>query len=120
VFINIVRDDSDGVEPLARRTVTFTIGSVVANATTDASGIANANVTIPISAGTGSIRLVASFAGDATNVPASTSVPVILYQSQSFVIWGGSTIPPRIGDHVNMPHSKDGRRRLRRHSSPAA
>jgi hypothetical protein len=127
VFINIVRDESairytgksvvadgtaqtltalltdpDGVEPLTGRTVTFTIGSVVANATTDAGGIATANVTIPLSAGTGSIRMVASFAGDATNIPASTSVPVILYQPQSFVIWGGNAIPPHIGDHVNF------------------
>ncbi|HEV7570810.1 MAG TPA: carboxypeptidase regulatory-like domain-containing protein [Thermoanaerobaculia bacterium] len=127
VFINIVRDeslirytgksvvadgtaqtltalltDSDGVEPLTGRTVTFTIGSVVASATSDATGIATANVTIPISAGTGSIRLVASFAGDASNVPALTSVPVILYQPQSFVIWGGNAIPPHIGDHVNF------------------
>jgi hypothetical protein len=94
--------DSDGVEPLAGRTVTFDIGSVVANATTDASGVATANVTIPVSAGTGSIRLVASFAGDAANVPASTSVPVILYQPQSFVVWGGNAIPPHIGDHVNF------------------
>jgi len=72
--------DADGVEPLTGRIVTFTIASVTATATTDAIGIASAAVTIPISAGTGSIRLVASFAGDSSNVPASTSVPVILDQ----------------------------------------
>jgi RHS repeat-associated protein len=127
LFINIVRDesvirytgktvvadataqtltalltDADGVEPLTGRMVTFTIGSVTATATTDAGGVATANVNIPLSAGTGSIRLVASFAGDVSNVPASTSVPVILYQPQSFVIWGGNAVPPHIGDHVNF------------------
>jgi hypothetical protein len=127
VFINIVRDesvirytgktvvadgtaqtltalltDADGVEPLTGRIVTFTIGSVTATATTDASGIASAVITIPLSAGTGSIRLVASFAGDASNIPVSTSVPIILYQPQSFVIWGGNAVPPHIGDHVNF------------------
>ncbi len=127
LFINIVRDESairytgktvvadgiaqtltavltdpDGGEPLTGRTVTFTIGPITATATTDANGVASAVVNIPLSLGTGSIRLTASFAGDATNVPASTSVPVILYQPESFVIWGGNTPPPRIGDRVNF------------------
>ncbi len=127
LFINIVRDESairytgktvvadgiaqtltavltdpDGGEPLTGRMVTFTIGSITASAATDANGVASAVVNIPLSLGTGSIRLTASFAGDATNVPASTSVPVILYQPESFVIWGGNTIPPHIGDRVNF------------------
>jgi RHS repeat-associated protein len=95
-------NDPDGGEPLAGRLVAFTIGSLTATATTDASGIASATVTVPASLGTGPIRLTASFGGDAYNVPASTSVPVILYQPQSFVIWGGNAVPPKSGDRVNF------------------
>ena len=95
-------NDPDGGEPLAGRLVTFTIGSLTATATTDASGIAAAIVTVPASLGTGPIRLTASFGGDAYNVPASTSIPVILYQPQSFVIWGGNVVPPKSGDRVNF------------------
>ena len=127
LFVNVVRDESairyvgktavadgmtqtltalltdpDGGAPLTGRLVTFTIGALTAVATTDSSGIASAAVTVPPSLGTGPIRLTASFAGDATNVPASTSVPVILYQPQSFVIWGGNTVPPKSGDRVNF------------------
>ena len=127
LFVNVVRDESairitsksaiadatpqtltalltdpDGGEPLTGRVVTFTIGPITATATTDASGIASAMVTIPLSLGTGPIRLTASFAGDTYNVPASTSAPVILFQPQSFVIWGGNAVAPRLGDHVNF------------------
>jgi RHS repeat-associated protein len=127
LFVNVVRDESairytgktavangttqtltalltdpDGGEPLTGRLVTFTIGSLTAIATTDTSGIASATVTVPPSLGTGPIRLTASFGGDAYNVPASTSVPVILYQPQSFVVWGGNAVPLKSGDRVNF------------------
>jgi len=127
LFVNVVRDESairytgktsvangtaqtlsalltdpDGGEPLTGRLVTFTIGSLTATATTDANGVAAATVTIPPAQGTGPIRLTASFAGDAYNVPASTSVPVILFQPQSFVIWGGNAVPPKSGDRVQF------------------
>ncbi|HKS23575.1 MAG TPA: carboxypeptidase regulatory-like domain-containing protein [Thermoanaerobaculia bacterium] len=127
LFVNVVRDESairytgktvvangtaqtltalltdpDGGEPLTGRLVTFTIGALTATATTNSSGIASATVTVPPSLGTGPIRLTASFAGDTYNVPASTSVPVILYQPQSFVIWGGNAVAPHTGDRVQF------------------
>jgi len=127
LFVNVVRDESairytgktvvangmtqtltalltdpDGGEPLTGRLVTFTIGSLTATATTDAIGMASATVTVPPTLGTGPIRLTTSFGGDAYNVPASTSVPVILYQPQSFVIWGGNAVPPHVNDRVQF------------------
>ena len=95
-------NDPDGGEPLTGRLVTFTIGALTATATTDSNGIASTTITVPPPLGTGPIRLTASFAGDTYNVPASTSVPVILYQPQSFVIWGGNTVPPHVNDRVQF------------------
>jgi len=94
--------DPDGSEPVVGRTITFTVGSFAVTAVTDITGLASVTATLPPSLGTGPIRLFASFAGDATWVPATTSVPVILYTPSSFVIWGGNAVPPRSGDRVNF------------------
>jgi hypothetical protein len=94
--------DSQSHAPLAGKTVTFSVGSVVASGTTDATGTATASLTLPASVPTGPALLLVAFAGDATDVPASTTVPVVVYQPASFVIWGGNTPGLALGQYVNF------------------
>jgi RHS repeat-associated protein len=97
-----VLTDAQTHEPLAGKTVTFSIGSVTASGTTDASGTATATLTLPASVLTGPALVLVSFAGNATELPASTTVPVVVYQPASFVIWGGNTPGLALGQRVNF------------------
>ncbi|MBV8201830.1 MAG: Ig-like domain-containing protein, partial [Acidobacteria bacterium] len=100
--LSAVLTDPQTHAPLAGKTVTFGVGSVTASGTTDATGTATASLTLPASAPTGPSVLQVAFAGDATEVPAATTVPVVVYQPASFVIWGGNTPGLALGQYVNF------------------
>jgi hypothetical protein len=100
--VSAVLTDAQSHAPLAGKTVTFTFGSVTASGTTDATGTATASLTLPASIPTGPALLHVAFAGDATEVPAATTVPVVIYQPASFVIWGGNTPGLALGQYVNF------------------
>jgi RHS repeat-associated protein len=94
--------DPQGGASLAGKTVTFTFGSVSVSATTDATGTATASLTLPASVPTGPARLQVAFAGDADELPAAATAPVVVYQPASFVIWGGNTPGLALGQYVNF------------------
>jgi RHS repeat-associated protein len=100
--VSAVLTDAQSHTPLAGKTVTFSVGSVVASGTTDASGTATASLTLPASVLTGPALLQVTFAGDVGELPAATTVPVIVYQPASFVIWGGNTPGLALGQYVNF------------------
>jgi RHS repeat-associated protein len=100
--VSAVLTDAQSHAPLAGKTVTFSFGPVTASGTTDATGTATASLTLPGSIATGPALLQVAFAGDATEVPAATTVPVVVYQPASFVIWGGNTPGLALGQYVNF------------------
>jgi RHS repeat-associated protein len=94
--------DGQSHAPLAGKTVTFTFGAVTASGTTDATGTAAATLTLPASVPTGPALLQVAFAGDAGELPAATTAPVVVYQPASFMIWGGNTPGLALGQYVNF------------------
>jgi RHS repeat-associated protein len=100
--VSAVLTDPQSHAPLAGKTVTFSVGSVIASGTTDAAGTATASLMVPASVPTGPALLLVAFAGDATDLAASTTVPVVVYQPASFVIWGGNTPGLAVGQYVNF------------------
>jgi len=100
--VSAVLTDAQTHDPLAGKTVTFSVGSVAASGTTDATGTATATLTLPATVPTGPALLQVAFAGDATEVPATTTAPVVIYQPASFVIWGGNTPGLTLGQRVNF------------------
>jgi RHS repeat-associated protein len=100
--VTAVLTDAQSHAPLAGKTVTFTFGSVTASGTTDATGTATATLALPASVPTGPALLKVAFAGDAGELPAATTAPVVVYQPASFVIWGGNTPGLALGQYVNF------------------
>ncbi len=100
--VTAVLTDAQSHAPLAGKMVTFTFGSVTASGTTDATGTATATLTLPASVPTGPALLQVAFAGDAGELPAATTAPVVVYQPASFVIWGGNTPGLALGQYVNF------------------
>jgi RHS repeat-associated protein len=100
--VTAVLTDAQSHAPLAGKTVTFTFGSVTASGTTDATGTATATLALPASVPTGPAVLQVAFAGDAGELPAATTAPVVVYQPASFVIWGGNTPGLALGQYVNF------------------
>lgn len=94
--------DPDSLAPLAGKTVTFTVGTVSANAVTDANGNASTTLTLGPDQVSGPGSLTVSFAGDALYVPAFRTVAVTIYLSTSFVVWGGNSGGLKLGDRVNF------------------
>ena len=82
----------DGVTPIASRTVTFTAGTKTATATTNASGIATAVLSLT----SGQYAVAANFAGDGYYLPSTGAQTLTVYQGTNFVIWGGNT--PNLAD----------------------
>jgi len=70
---------TSGLSPLANKLVTITAGSGAANGTTDANG--SVTVKVPMLANPGTYALTASFAGDATLLPSTVSVPFTIYKA---------------------------------------
>jgi len=94
--------DGEEGEPIPGRTLTFTFGSVSVAATTGADGTATATLALPSTQATGLAQLAIAFAGDTYRRPAHATVPVLVYQPDSFVGWGGNTPGLTVGQRVNF------------------
>jgi RHS repeat-associated protein len=93
--------DGDGT-PLPNEPLTFTFGTGTATATTGADGTATATLNVTATQTTGPATVTIAFAGDAYRRPSRASVPVLVYQSNAFVVWGGNTPGLAIGQRVNF------------------
>lgn len=94
--------DSLGTKPIANRTVTFSVGTTQVSANTDANGVAATTITFPANQVSGPAQLAISFAGDEDYQPSSRVVPIQIYLSMPFVVWGGNTSGLRVGQRVNF------------------
>lgn len=94
--------DSLSGTPIANETVTFTVGSVTAQAVTNANGIATTTITLGPDQTTGPSALQVSFAGDNLYKPSLTAVPIVVFLSTSFVVWGGNPGGLQLGQDVNF------------------
>jgi hypothetical protein len=94
-------DGADGT-PLPGEPVTFTFGTVIATATTGADGTATVMLALADNQATGSASVSIAFAGDTYRRPAHTTAPVLVYQSNAFIVWGGNTPGLAIGQKVNF------------------
>lgn len=105
--IALLTDSVEG-NPVPNRTVTFTVGSVTAQAVTNSNGIATTELTLGPDQTSGPAALQVAFAGDSFYKPSLTGVPIIVYLSTSFVVWGGNAGGLRLGQDVNFwGHSWD-------------
>lgn len=94
--------DPDSLAPIAGRTVTFAVGSVMATAVTDANGVAATTMTLGPNQLSGPSSLTVAFSGDTYYEPAFRTVAVTIYLSTSFVVWGGNTAGLKLGQRVNF------------------
>jgi RHS repeat-associated protein/uncharacterized repeat protein (TIGR01451 family) len=100
--VSAMLTDALGKTPIANRTVTFSVGSTQATATTDAIGNASTTLTFPANQAVGPAQLTVSFAGDADYKSSSRVVPIEIYLTTSFVIWGGNSGGLKVGTDVNF------------------
>jgi RHS repeat-associated protein/uncharacterized repeat protein (TIGR01451 family) len=100
--ISALLTDSLGKTPIANRTVTFSVGTTQATATTDTNGIASTTITFPANQAVGPGQLTISFGGDADYKSSSRVVPIEIYLTTSFVIWGGNSGGLKVGTDVNF------------------
>src|SRR5262249_15401615 len=100
--VSAVLTDPLGGAPIANETVTFRVGTVQAQAVTNAQGIAATTLTLGADQTTGPTAIQVSFAGDSLYKPSLGGAPVTVYLSTSFVVWGGNPGGVRLGQDVNF------------------
>ncbi|MDQ3803119.1 MAG: hypothetical protein M3416_04620, partial [Acidobacteriota bacterium] len=88
--------------PVPNAVLNFEVGSVRVAATTDANGVAAANVQIPPAETFERSPLKITFAGDDCHEPAAASAEVTAYLRSSFVVWSGNNERLRLGQRVNF------------------
>ncbi|HZR29627.1 MAG TPA: RHS repeat-associated core domain-containing protein [Terriglobales bacterium] len=97
----LLTDSLDG-SPIANETVTFTIGSITQQAVTNSNGIATRTITLGPDQASGPAALQVSFAGDSSYKPSFVGVPILVFLSTSFVVWGGNQGGLKLGQDVNF------------------
>jgi RHS repeat-associated protein/uncharacterized repeat protein (TIGR01451 family) len=97
----LLTDGMDGL-PIANKTLTFTVGTVTAQAVTNSNGVATATITLAANQSTGPNALQIMFAGDTLYKPSVAAVPVVVFLSTSFVVWGGNQGGLKLGQEVNF------------------
>jgi RHS repeat-associated protein len=100
--VSAVLTDPVGGLPIANETVTFRVGTVQAQAVTNAQGIATTTITLGADQTSGPTAIQVSFGGDSFYKPSLTGVPVTVYLSTSFVVWGGNPGGVRLGQDANF------------------
>ncbi len=99
----VLTDSLQGL-PVPSETVSFTMNGVSVSATTDQNGVASTSFDfdpdLPQPTGSGQVQV--SFAGDSNFQGSTASATVEVFQGQNFVIWGGNSTPPQVGDRVNF------------------
>ncbi|HVQ37351.1 MAG TPA: hypothetical protein VMS31_07455, partial [Pyrinomonadaceae bacterium] len=94
--------DATNQRPIPNAVLRFEVGSTQVSATTNANGVATANITLPPTQTFESSPLKIIFAGDECRTAASVAIDVTAYLQTSFVIWGGNNERLRIGQSVNF------------------
>jgi RHS repeat-associated protein len=97
----VLTDPASGV-PIANETVTFRVGSVQAQAVTNAQGVATTTMILGVDQTSGPTAIQVSFAGDTQYKPSLTGTQVTVYLSTSFVVWGGNQGGVHLGQDVNF------------------
>ncbi|HEV3470216.1 MAG TPA: RHS repeat-associated core domain-containing protein [Pyrinomonadaceae bacterium] len=100
--VSAVLTDALTGRPVPNATLRFEVGSAAVSATTDASGVAAATVSLPPAETFDRSPLRITFAGDECRGPASAAAEVTAYLRTSFVIWGGNNERLRLGQRVNF------------------
>jgi len=77
-------------DPLANKTVSFTLGSQSCSGTTDLSGAASCMLTL--TQAPGSYTVTASFAGDTVYAPSSDSAPFTITREETTLTYTGPTV----------------------------
>ncbi len=94
--------DALGRSAVANATVSFTLNGVTASATTDSHGVANATLNFQTAQPAGAAQLQINFAGNAAYKASTRTVPVAVFQSTGFVLWGGNSGGLKVGQRVNF------------------
>lgn len=94
--------DATNQKPIPNAVLRFEVGSTQVSATTDANGVATANITLPPTQTFEASPLKIIFAGDECRTAASVAIDVTAYLQTSFVIWGGNNERLRIAQRVNF------------------
>src|SRR5579864_2330143 len=97
----VLTDPVSGL-PIANETINFRVGSVQAQALTNAQGIAATTLTLGPNQASGPSAIVVSFAGDSFYKPSLTGTQITVYLSTSFVVWGGNAGGLHLGQDVNF------------------
>ena len=100
--VSAVLTDSQSGIPIANETVTFRVGTVQAQAVTNAQGVAIATMVLGADQTSGPTAIQVSFAGDSFYKPSVAGVAVTVYLSTSFVVWGGNQGGVHLGQDVNF------------------
>jgi hypothetical protein len=94
--------DAANRRPIPNAVLNFEVGSAKVSATTDANGVAAANITLPAGETFERSQLKVNFAGDACHSPAIAADEVTAYLQTAFVIWGGNNERLSLGRRVNF------------------
>jgi RHS repeat-associated protein/uncharacterized repeat protein (TIGR01451 family) len=100
--VSAVLTDAQGRTAIANRTVSFVFNGATVSGTTDANGAVTAAFNFQAAQTTGTAQLQISFAGDADYQASSRAASVAVFQTTSFVIWGGNSTGLKIGQRVNF------------------
>ncbi|HLJ86073.1 MAG TPA: RHS repeat-associated core domain-containing protein [Candidatus Angelobacter sp.] len=100
--VSAVLTDAQGRIALANRKVSFAFNGATVNGTTDSNGAVTASFDFQTAQTTGAAQLQISFAGDADYQASSRTAKVEVYQTTTFVIWGGNREGLKIGQKVNF------------------
>lgn len=100
--VSAVLTDSQSGLPIANEPVIFQVGTVTAQAITNAAGIASTTLTLGPDQTSGPTAIRVSFAGDKLYKPSLAGVQITVYLSTSFVVWGGNTGGLQLGQDVNF------------------
>jgi RHS repeat-associated protein len=100
--LSAVLRDATNQRPIPNAVLRFEVGSTQVSSTTDANGVATANITLPPTQISEALPLKIIFAGDECRAATSFAVDVTAYLQTSFVIWGGNNERLRIGQKVNF------------------
>src|SRR5205823_11938471 len=84
--VSALLTDALGRNPIANRTVTFTLNGITSTAPTDASGMAAATLSFAAALPSGAAQLQIAFAGDVNYQPSTRTTPVQIYQTMPFVV----------------------------------
>jgi uncharacterized repeat protein (TIGR01451 family) len=100
--VSALLTDALGRSAVVNAAVSFTLNGVTASASTDSHGVATATMNFQTAQPAGAAQLQISFGGSATYKASTRTVPVMIFQSTGFVVWGGNSGGLKVGQRVNF------------------